>query len=111
MLSALMVGFAIPLVAQSIFTVAGGGSTNQQSATAVPLRDVRGLAVDSAGNIYFSESDGHVVLRVDPTNGRISVYAGNGGGSFGGDGGLAVRAALKGPRGLAFDADGSLRGG
>ncbi|HSP17229.1 MAG TPA: hypothetical protein VLV78_20975 [Thermoanaerobaculia bacterium] len=99
---------AIPLAAQSIFTVAGGGSTNQQSATAVTLRDVRGIAVDSAGNIYFSESDGHVVQRVDPKTGLISVYAGNGGGTFGGDGGPAVRAALKGPRGLAFDADDNL---
>ncbi|HEY8713171.1 MAG TPA: hypothetical protein VIM68_09870, partial [Thermoanaerobaculia bacterium] len=55
------------------------------------------------GNIYFSESDGHVIQRVDPKTGRISVYAGNGGGSFGGDAGPAIRAALKGPRGLAFD--------
>ncbi len=107
-LSALLVCLAVPLAGQSIFTVAGGGSTNEQSATEVTLRDVNGIAVDSAGNIYFSESDGHVIERVDAATGKISVYAGNGGGTFAGDGGLAVRASLKGPRGLAFDADDNL---
>ncbi len=107
-LPALLACLAVPVAGQSIFTVAGGGSTDQQSATAVTLRDVRGLAVDTAGNIYFSEFDGHVVQRIDPAAGTIGVYAGNGGGSFGGDGGLATRAALKGPQGLAFDSDGNL---
>jgi sugar lactone lactonase YvrE len=101
--SALMVYLAIPAAAQSIFTVAGGGSTDQRSATEIQLRNVRAIAVDSANNIYFSEADGHVVQRIDAATGTVSVYAGNGGGSFGGDGGPATLASLKSPIGLAFD--------
>src|ERR1019366_551365 len=65
------------------------------------------IAVDSQGNIYFSDSGLSQVLKVS-TTGVVSIFAGNGLSSGGGDGGLATGAALDSPQGLAFDSSGNL---
>lgn len=94
--------------AQSIFTVAGGGTTNGRPATSLFLRGVGGFAFDASGNVFFSEPQRNVVHRLDVTTGILTIYAGNGGGSFAGDNGPATRASLKDPWGLAVDDDGNL---
>ena len=43
-----------------------------------------------------------------PLVGGFATFAGNGGGTFSGDGGPAKKASLKGPRGIAFDGAGNL---
>lgn len=97
-------------VAQSIVTVAGGGSSSQEGLAAknVILNEVRGLATDRAGNVYIADTDANVVYRVSVADGTISIYAGNGGGSFSGDNGQARQASLKSPRGIVFDDAGNL---
>lgn len=99
---------AVSLHAQSIFTVAGGGTTNGRAATTLSLHDVGGIATDPQGNVYFSETSGNFVHRLDIQSGTLTVFAGNGGGSFSGDGAAATRAALKRPFGIAFDDHGNL---
>jgi sugar lactone lactonase YvrE len=96
--------------AQSIVTVAGGGTSSQDGLPAknVILTAVLGLAADRDGNIYISEPDANVVHRVNIADGTISIYAGNGGGTLSGDGGPARQASLKAPRGIAFDDAGNL---
>ncbi len=96
--------------AQSIVTVAGGGTASQQglAATSVIFSNVRGLAADRDGNIYISESDANVIFKVNAADGTISTYAGTGGGSFSGDNGLATQASLKAPAGIVFDSAGNL---
>ncbi len=94
--------------AQSIFTFAGGGTTDGRIATTLALHDVAGIATDAQGNVYFSEATGNVVHRLDVKSGTLTVFAGNGGGSFSGDGGAATRASLKFPLGLTLDDDGNL---
>ena len=69
--------------------------------------DIRGIAVDADGNVYFSENNGRRVRKVD-TEGTITTVAGTGELDFSGDGGPATEATLAGPDGLAFAADGSL---
>ncbi|MEO8033174.1 MAG: hypothetical protein ABI837_01995, partial [Acidobacteriota bacterium] len=96
------------LAAQSILTYAGGGTTEGLPATSIDLVAPRGLALDSSGRIYISESDGNTVQRVNLATGIIERYAGNGGGSFSGDGGPARRASIKGPWGVVFDDAGNL---
>jgi sugar lactone lactonase YvrE len=68
-----------------------------------------GVAVDSAGNLYISDSDNNVVRKVTPA-GVIATVAGNGMGApgYSGDGGPATSAQLSGPAGLALDASGNL---
>jgi secreted PhoX family phosphatase len=82
---------------------AGGG----QAATSAQLVNPNNVAVDAQGNVYFSDGGLAMVLRV-ATNSIISVVAGNGLSSGGGDGGLAVGASLGYPAGLAFDSSGNL---
>lgn len=62
---------------------------------------------DGAGNIYVAESNAHRVLRVDES-GVVTVFAGTGTPSFGGDGGFATAAQLNFPDGLALDGLGRL---
>jgi len=94
--------------AQSIFTIAGGGTDDGQLATNVGIYGVRGLALDAAGNLYFAERFGSLVRRVDATTGTIRTVAGNGGNGFSGDGGPASVATLQEPRSVAFDPAGNL---
>jgi hypothetical protein len=70
---------------------------------------IRGIALDQAGNIYFSDwvpggyiiwnynahTDNHaVVRRMDAGTGVVSIYAGNGTPGHSGDGGPATQAAI-----------------
>jgi uncharacterized protein (TIGR03437 family) len=76
-------------------------------ATAAQVGTPQALAVDSAGNIYFSDSNFQVVRKITPA-GTISTVAGNGNTGYSGTGGPATSASLNGPNGLAFDAAGNL---
>jgi len=78
-----------------------------KAATAAHLVGPNNMAVDAQGNVYISASGLSMVLKV-ATNGVVSVFAGNGLTSGGGDGGLAVGASLSYPAGLAFDSSGNL---
>lgn len=99
---------AAPLSAQSILTYAGGGTTEGLAATSIDLVGPRGIAIDSSGRVYIAEYDGNTVQRVNLATGIIERFAGDGGGSFSGDGGPARRASLKGPFGLALDDSGNV---
>lgn len=65
-----------------------------------------GIAVDTAGDLYFADSGNHRVRRV--SNGVISTIAGNGSAGFGGDNGPASDALLDVPSGVAVDAAGKV---
>src|SRR5579863_4793040 len=67
-----------------------------------PVGVVSGVTADKQGNIYFSDLATDRVYRID-TKGNLTPFAGSGTYGFGGDGGLAVSAALANPRSLAFD--------
>lgn len=91
-----------------ITTVAGSNSAGDGGvATAALLSAVEGLAADSAGNLYFADSTGHRVRRVDPS-GRISTVAGNGSSGLRGDGGPAAQSVVNSPYGVAMDGAGNL---
>src|SRR5260221_14795358 len=78
---------ALQAGAQSIVTVAGGGSDDGQLATNVALFGPGGLAFDSAGRLYVVERFQGVVRRIDLTAGTVETIAGTGATGFGGDGG------------------------
>ncbi|MFJ8470942.1 RICIN domain-containing protein, partial [Kitasatospora sp. NPDC094011] len=61
-----------------------------------------GLAVDSAGAVYFADYNNHRVRKIG-TDGRISTVAGIGTAGFGGDNGPPVKAQLNNPAALAVD--------
>ena len=94
-----------------IFTVAGSGRSGYRGdggpATEALLSNPAGLCVDGAGNLYVSDTDNHVVRKID-TNGIITTFAGTGQSGYSGDGGPAAEAKLHNPSGLAVDSVGNL---
>ena len=92
-----------------ISTVAGTGrwgfSGDGGPATSAQLNSLRGLAFDSAGNLYIADASNHRIRKVNAA-GVITTVAG--GGSSLGDGGAAVEARLSSPHGVAVDGAGNL---
>ncbi|MEO8097791.1 MAG: hypothetical protein ABI811_08830 [Acidobacteriota bacterium] len=93
-----------------ISTVAGtgnfafGGDGGQ--ATQAAIGEVRSVAVDAAGNIFFPSTLHHRIRKV--ANGIISTVAGSGTDGFFGDGGDARLSSLSGPQGVSVDSSGNL---
>lgn len=93
-----------------ITTVAGNGTAGFSGdtglAVAAKLSNPRGVAVDSAGNMFIADSANHRIRRV--SGGIITTIAGNGVAGSLGDRGTATSAMLNTPVGLGFDAGGNL---
>jgi GT2 family glycosyltransferase/sugar lactone lactonase YvrE len=73
------------------------------------LNNPGGIAVASSGDVYFADSNNHVIRRIDARN-NITTVAGNyaAGAGFSGDYGVAVHAQLDTPDGIAIAPDGDL---
>ncbi|MCY4593906.1 MAG: hypothetical protein OXC19_03810, partial [Bryobacterales bacterium] len=76
-------------------------------ATDAKLDYVRGLAVDSAGNVYLTDMNQARVRRVD-FGGTIDTVVGTGTSGWSGDDGPATKARIATPAGIAVDSEGSL---
>ena len=61
-----------------------------------------GVAIDTAGNIYLSDTEGHRIRRIAPGSNTISTLAGRGRGNAG-DGGPALQASFNSPTRLLLD--------
>ena len=96
-----------------ISTFIGAKDGSGESGTEGRLAAPRGVAVDAEGNVYISDKFNNRVRKID-ADGIITTFAGSGEkGPFEdedaiGDGGPAIDARLRGPTGLAFDAEGNL---
>jgi uncharacterized protein (TIGR03437 family) len=94
-----------------ISTYAGSGTAGYAGdgavSTSAQLNDPTGVALDSAGNLYIADFGNNVVRKVT-SGGTISTVAGDGLQGYGGDGGLATKAALYGPHAVAVDSGGNL---
>ena len=85
------------------FTYNGDGG----QAVSSTLNQPRGLAFDTAGNLYIADS-GHNRVRKISAAGVISTVAGNGTSGFSGDGGSATSAQLSNPVAIAVDSSNNL---
>ncbi len=95
----------------AVTTIAGTGekgfSGDGGPATEATMSWVRDIAIDDAGNVYFSDSLNHRVRMID-TAGIITTIAGTGKEGFSGDGGPATEARLDHPAGVAVDPKGRI---
>jgi YVTN family beta-propeller protein len=84
-----------------ITTAAGTGTCGYNGdgikATAAQLNLPHGVALDTAGNLYISDTLNHRVRKVN-SSGVISTFAGTGAPGFSGDGGPATSAKIGSPR-------------
>ena len=79
------------------------------SASSATLNYPVSVAVDVSGNIYIADSYNHVIRMVKKSTGTITTVAGTpGSGSYSGDGGSAISAALYYPQGVALDVAGNI---
>lgn len=67
-----------------------------------------GMAIDSQGRLFYSETGLHRVMRYDFDGKTSTLVAGTGTPGFSGDGGDATEAKLDAPGDLAFDSSGNL---
>ena len=95
-----------------IITVAGNGNAGYSGdagpATAAELNRPRDIAVDSAGDLFISDTNNNVVREVVKATGDIITVAGNGTAGYSGDGGPATAAELDNPNGVAVDSAGDV---
>ncbi len=94
-----------------ISTVAGNGAWGYAGdgglAAAALLRNPQGIAIDNSGNLFIADSLNQVVREVVAT--RMSTVAGTAlGVGYAGDAGLATKAHLNTPCGIALDGAGNL---
>jgi sugar lactone lactonase YvrE len=91
--------------AGSMKVIAGTGSCGFAGdggpAVAAQLDDPNGLAIDSAGNLYFADSNNQRIRRID-RNGIITTVAGTGTSGSKGDNGPGAKAELASPFGIAM---------
>lgn len=96
-----------------IRTVVGTGvqgySGDGGAALAAKIGSVEGIAIDTSGNLYFSDNHSRGRIRkVSQATGLIETIAGNGQAGSAGDGGPAIDATLFASAGLALDQDENL---
>jgi uncharacterized protein (TIGR03437 family) len=97
----------------SISTVAGNGTSGYtgdgSAATSAELSDPEGIAVDSSGNLFISDTSNCVIRKVT-TSGTISTIAGNNstGCGYAGDGAAATAAQINHPSGIVVDSKGNI---
>jgi len=109
-LPCLFIALSMPAGAQIITTVGGTGVVGYTGdggpANAAEMSPAA-VALDAAGNLYFSDQ-AHSCVRKINTAGIISTVAGNGSIGYSGDGGPATAAEFNGLIGIAVDAAGNL---
>jgi streptogramin lyase len=92
---------AVQVAPGSISTVAGASQGGTEWAP-------EGLALSLTGDLYVADARAHVVRRVEPVTGIVTVVAGTGEPGSSGDGGRASAARLRAPRGLCVAPNGDL---
>ena len=99
------------LSGSTVSTIAGNGNYSRSGdggvATSAQLFAPLGVALDSAGNLYISDTNNNQIRKVTAA-GIISTIAGTGAAGSSGDGGAATAAQLNAPQGIAVDSAGNI---
>ena len=88
-------------VVTTLAGLAGSSGSADGTGSAARFYDPRGVAVDSAGNVYVADTDNHTIRKVTPA-GVVTTLAGLAG-SQGSADGTGSAARFSGPDGVAVD--------
>jgi sugar lactone lactonase YvrE len=96
----------------TILPVAGSGTAGYSADGTAPLtaslRSPSGIYVDTANNVYFSDTGNNLVREITAAGALTTLAGASTTAGFTGDGGLASSASLSGPSGIAVDPAGSV---
>ena len=95
-------------IVTAVGTGKAGYSGDNAPATTANLNHPWGVAVDSAGDLFFCDVDNNVVREVVKSTGNIITVAGDGKAGYSGDQGPATSAELDSPNSVAVDSAGDL---
>ena len=100
------------MTAGEIETVAGNGHLSTEAsfgtlATDASIHEPIGVAVDGAGNFYYTDSGDDVIGKVDPA-GNLTIIAGTGTAGFGANGTIAKSAMISDPSAIVTDGAGNI---
>ena len=95
-------GIITTVAGNGLFSALGDGGP----ATDANVTSPAGVALDASGNLYIADGNARI-RKVAAATGIITTVAGNGSGTYAGDGGAATSAGLT-PAGVALDASGNL---
>lgn len=102
----------VDMSTQTISTFAGTGkpgkTANNAPIEGTPLNGPRSLDFDRQGDLWLATREGNQVFRFDMKAKLIYHIAGTGASGFTGNGGPAILATLKGPKGIALDKEGNV---
>ena len=94
-----------------ISTFAGTGTSSYTGdngdATSAAMYSPAGVAVDTAGNVYISDTSNQRIRKVAVSTGIIATIAGSGSTGYSGDGGAATSASFNLPYTVALDTSGN----
>jgi hypothetical protein len=95
-----------------IITIAGNGTAGYKGdngpAIDAEIDSPRGLAVDSAGDVFLADNPNNVIREIVAGTGYIKTVAGNGKAGYSGNNGPATAAELNAPNFVAVDSAGDL---
>src|SRR5665213_2844289 len=95
-----------------ISTIAGTGvygyNGDSLPGSATQIKESTGLAVDAAGNVYFTDLGNMRIRKIDAATGNVYNVAGNGIQGYNGDNIPALTAEFNDPYGIALDNAGNL---
>ncbi|MBS1854741.1 MAG: hypothetical protein JST11_05200 [Acidobacteria bacterium] len=95
------------VIATALGTGATGFAVEYGNPAGAQFNTPRGVAATPSGSILVADTGNNRVRRYDP-GGNIYTYAGNGNGSYYGDGLPATTASVNHPEGIVLDAAGNL---
>ncbi len=103
----------LDLAAGRIETIAGTGEklptpNGAAFSPQTPLNGPRAIDFDPAGNLYLALREGNQLYRVEASSGKLTHLAGSGAKGYDATPQPALKAALNGPKGVAWSPDGGL---
>lgn len=95
-----------------IRTFAGNGTSGYggdgDGATDAKLKKPSAVTLDASRHLYIADTENHRIRRVEHGTGTIMTIAGNGFGTYDGDGIAAADASIRNPSGISVDAAGDV---